>query len=255
MADEDAVFTGRFGENAAVPKLGFHIADNGTFGHVAHGEDVPYNELRLSAAVKELTGVRSFRRDEQLLLVLEALGVAESHLLSFFGDDEMGGATVSRLKHIHQREDRTETCVNAAARGGDHHHVVAAMSRDGNGVECAFPQRAIFPASTAAKLVFLGLRATIATDGCVTYLGEGSTTSGIVDDVSDNTFDVTMTLGVVLRREGGVGGSGTAFQMTGNECRVREKKTRVARRCVLDVALGEVHRRQEIPRIDALHMC
>ena len=88
-----------------------------------------------------------------------------------------------------------------------------------------------------------------------THLSEGSTTSGIVDDVSDNTFDVTMTLGVVLRREGGVGGSGTAFQMTGNECRVREKKTRVARRCVLDVALGEVHRRQEIPRIDALHMC
>ena len=36
-----------------------------------------------------------------------------------------------------------------------------------------------------------------------THLGERSTATGIVDDVSDNTLDVTMTLGVVLREGGG----------------------------------------------------
>jgi hypothetical protein len=34
-----------------------------------------------------------------------------------------------------------------------------------------------------------------------THLGEGSTASRVVDDVSDNTLDVAVTLGEILWRE------------------------------------------------------
>lgn len=41
-----------------------------------------------------------------------------------------------------------------------------------------------------------------------THLSEGSTTSGIVDDVGDDTLDVTMTLSVILEGWEGGGNGG-----------------------------------------------
>ena len=60
-----------------------------------------------------------------------------------------------------------------------------------------------------------------------THLREGGTAPGVVDDVSDNTLDVTMALGVVLR--GGRGWSGqSGIPATGSRrsLAMRKKNTR-----------------------------
>lgn len=64
-----------------------------------------------------------------------------------------------------------------------------------------------------------------------THLREGGTAPGVVDDVSDNTLDVTMALGVVLSGGRGWVGVSPAFG-DGVSTRAREAKKTRARRAV-----------------------
>ena len=130
---------------------------DGTLGHGADGEDVANHELSLLAAVEELTGVGALGRDEELLVVLEALGVAESHLNWRAGRcGEVSGALLRDVMMV--------------VRG------------------CGF--RVIWRVPHDATET--------AREWLATHLSEGSTTSGIVDDVGDDTLDVAMTCSEVL---------------------------------------------------------
>ena len=80
VGDEDAYSPEALARTPRSPELLLHVADDGTLGHGADGEDVANHELSFLAAVEKLTGVGALGRDEELLVVLEALGVAESHL-------------------------------------------------------------------------------------------------------------------------------------------------------------------------------
>ena len=157
VGDENAVLAGSLGEDAAVAELLLHVADDGTLGHGADGEDVANHELSLLAAVEELTGVGALGRDEELLVVLEALGVAESHLKWRAGRwEEVSGALLRDVMMV--------------VRG------------------CGF--RVIWRVPHDATET--------AREWLATHLSEGSTTSGIVDDVGDDTLDVAMTFSEVL---------------------------------------------------------
>ena len=56
-----------------------HVANNSTLGHLCHGENVANRELRLLAAIDELSGVHALSSREELLLDLKAVGGAELH--------------------------------------------------------------------------------------------------------------------------------------------------------------------------------
>jgi len=80
VGDQDAVFTRRLGEGTAVTELGLDVADDGTFRHGAQRQNVTNGQGSLLTGVHELTGVRTFGGNEELLLVAVLLGVTESHL-------------------------------------------------------------------------------------------------------------------------------------------------------------------------------
>lgn len=80
VGDQNAVFTRRLGEGTAVTELGLDVADNGTFRHGVQRQNVTDGQSSLLTGVHELTSVRTFGGDEELLLVAVLLGVTESHL-------------------------------------------------------------------------------------------------------------------------------------------------------------------------------
>ena len=59
VGDHGGVVTARSGQLAAVPGLLLQVADDGSLGHVANGHHVADGELRLLAAVHELSGVHA----------------------------------------------------------------------------------------------------------------------------------------------------------------------------------------------------
>jgi hypothetical protein len=65
---------------AAVAGLALQVADDGTFGHRADGEDVADVELSLLTAVHVLSGVHALGSDEQLLVSAVVVSVAELNL-------------------------------------------------------------------------------------------------------------------------------------------------------------------------------
>ena len=71
------MLTGRFGEAAAIAKLLFEIADGRSLGHLADGQHVADAERRLAAAVDELAGEHAFGGDDQLLVRLVFVLIAE----------------------------------------------------------------------------------------------------------------------------------------------------------------------------------
>ena len=64
VADDNGVVAGGAGEDAAVANVVLDVADNGTLGDGAEGEDVADNEGGLAAAVDELARVHSLGGDE-----------------------------------------------------------------------------------------------------------------------------------------------------------------------------------------------
>ena len=67
VGDQDAVLTGRLGQGTAVTELGLDVANDRTLRHGAERQNVTDRQLRLLTGVHELTGVRTFRRDEELI--------------------------------------------------------------------------------------------------------------------------------------------------------------------------------------------
>ena len=94
VGDQDAVLTGRLGQGTAVTELGLDVANDRTLRHGAERQNVTDRQLRLLTGVHELTGVRTFRRDEELLLEAVTLGVTESHL--FRGKNTSKSVSVAR---------------------------------------------------------------------------------------------------------------------------------------------------------------
>lgn len=80
MADNNGVVTGGPGEDTAVTDVMLDVADDGTLGDGAEGEDVADDEIGLLATVDELAGVHTLSGDEELLLELVAERVAEGDL-------------------------------------------------------------------------------------------------------------------------------------------------------------------------------
>jgi len=65
------------GELAAVTSLLLEVADDGSLGHVTNGHHITNGQLRLLAAVHELSGVHTFGGNEELLLDLVSVGITE----------------------------------------------------------------------------------------------------------------------------------------------------------------------------------
>ena len=59
VGDHGGVVSARSGQLAAVPGLLLQVADDGSLGHVANGHHVADGDLRLLAAVHELSGVHA----------------------------------------------------------------------------------------------------------------------------------------------------------------------------------------------------
>lgn len=77
MGDDDSVITRSPSENPTVTDVVLDVANDGSLRHRSEGQDVADNEVGLLPAVNELAGVHALGGDEELLLVLEAEGVAE----------------------------------------------------------------------------------------------------------------------------------------------------------------------------------
>lgn len=89
VSNDGSVVAGSPGEGATVTDLLLDVADDGTLGALADGEDVSDGESRLFAAVDEGAGVHALGGDESLLAELEAVGVTE--------DDTGEGSTTSSV--------------------------------------------------------------------------------------------------------------------------------------------------------------
>ena len=79
LGHDGAVVARGAGDLAAVASHVLEVADHGTLGHLRHGEHVAHSQLRLLAAVDELTSVHALRGSEKLLVELVAVRRAELH--------------------------------------------------------------------------------------------------------------------------------------------------------------------------------
>merc|ERR1719199_810533 len=95
VGHDDGVVAGAARKVAAVANLRLEVADDGTLGHGADGQHVANGENGLLTAVQELTGVHALRRDESLLLLSIADGVAERHQ----GEGSATAGVVDQLGH------------------------------------------------------------------------------------------------------------------------------------------------------------
>mmetsp|Transcript_38741 Transcript_38741/g.84285 ORF Transcript_38741/g.84285 Transcript_38741/m.84285 type:complete len:269 (+) Transcript_38741:107-913(+) len=95
VGHDDGVVAGGAGEAAAVTHLRLEVADDGTLGHGADGQHVADSEDSLLTAVQELTSVHALRRNEGLLLLSVADGVAEGHP----GEGSATAGVVDQLGH------------------------------------------------------------------------------------------------------------------------------------------------------------
>lgn len=77
VGDDDSVIARSPRENPTVTDVVLDVADDGSLGHRSEGKDVADDKVGLLPAVNELPGVHPLGGDEELLLVLEAEGVAE----------------------------------------------------------------------------------------------------------------------------------------------------------------------------------
>lgn len=79
VADDGGVVTRGSGERSSVTNLLLDVADNGTFGALADGEDVADVEGSLLAAVDERTGRETLSSEESLLSELVSVRVTEDN--------------------------------------------------------------------------------------------------------------------------------------------------------------------------------
>ena len=77
VADNDAGGTRSTRNGAAVGQLVLDVADDGTLGHLADGQDVADGQLGLVPAVEELTGANPLDGNHQLLVQPVAVRIAE----------------------------------------------------------------------------------------------------------------------------------------------------------------------------------
>lgn len=78
VSNDGSVVAGCTGEGTTVTWALLNVADDGTFGQLANGEDVADGQSRLFAAVDECTGVQAFGGNEGFLAELVAVRVAEN---------------------------------------------------------------------------------------------------------------------------------------------------------------------------------
>jgi len=76
----DGESTGTASKGPSISLLGLDVANDGTFGNGAEGQDVTDRQSRLLAAVHELSRVHSLRADQQLVVFLVIVGIAELDL-------------------------------------------------------------------------------------------------------------------------------------------------------------------------------
>ena len=69
VGDHGGVVTARSGQLAAVPGLLLQVADDGSLGHVANRHHVADGELRLLAAVHELSGVHTCNCTNKIVIL------------------------------------------------------------------------------------------------------------------------------------------------------------------------------------------
>lgn len=77
VRDDRAVVAGAASEDTTVTGPLLEVADDGSLGHVGHGQDVADGQGSLLSCVDELTGVHALDGKEELLVLLELVGVAE----------------------------------------------------------------------------------------------------------------------------------------------------------------------------------
>ena len=70
VTDHRGVIARAASQGAAVAHLLLHVADHGTFGHLAQGNHVAHADLGLLAAIHALASVHALRSEEQLLVHL-----------------------------------------------------------------------------------------------------------------------------------------------------------------------------------------
>jgi len=93
VGDDGGVVARGTGDAATVAGLLLEVADDGTLGHLADGDDVAHSQLSLPTAVDELAGVHAFASNEQLLPGLVAVRIAEV-------DDGQGCATAGIVDDV-----------------------------------------------------------------------------------------------------------------------------------------------------------
>lgn len=79
MRDDNGIIPRSPSENAAISDVVLHVADDGTFGNRSERQYISDDEISLLSAVYKLSSIHSLGGDEELLLVLEAEGVAEGN--------------------------------------------------------------------------------------------------------------------------------------------------------------------------------
>jgi len=77
MGDDGGVVSGSSGQFAAISHLLLELADDGSLGHGADGHHVADRQVRLLAAVDELTRVHALNGNESLLALLEFVWVSK----------------------------------------------------------------------------------------------------------------------------------------------------------------------------------
>mmetsp|Transcript_25358 Transcript_25358/g.58395 ORF Transcript_25358/g.58395 Transcript_25358/m.58395 type:complete len:227 (-) Transcript_25358:15-695(-) len=77
VRDDGAVVAGGLSDLATVTDLLLQVAHNGTLGHGLKGQHVANGQLRLLAAVKELSGIHALSSGEELLLHTVLVRVTE----------------------------------------------------------------------------------------------------------------------------------------------------------------------------------
>jgi hypothetical protein len=90
VTDDGAVGSGGSGQVSSVGIVGFDVAHQGTFGDLAHGEDVADGESGLFTAVNVLAGVHTFSADEIFCVLLIAISISKAD----FGDGSSSSAVM-----------------------------------------------------------------------------------------------------------------------------------------------------------------
>lgn len=80
MADNDGIVAGSPSKDTTVTDMVLNVAYNSSFGDRAKGQNITNNESGLLATVYELTGIKAFGGNEELVLLLVSEWVTERHL-------------------------------------------------------------------------------------------------------------------------------------------------------------------------------